>query len=192
MKLQQSIISIQKEVQKVIKDGKNPHHKSSYPTLESVLDTINDHLHKHDIGLVQYCDKLKTDDGVFVWVLASELWKDDEKLVYFMPLFGIQDSKNPMQALGSCITYSRRYFLMSFFKLAPTDDDAEALAKKKVQKMNFDATKMLDNFAKYDVRKEDIENTYGELRKLSDSAKEELRAIYQALVDGAKPSQFFN
>lgn len=186
--LWESILAIQKMVTKVTKDGQNPHHKSKYPTLESVLDTLAEPLEKNDV-IVNQITKWHPDAGS--WVLETCIRKGKEEFTFSKPLLGLSNARNEMQALGSAETYARRYALMSFFKLAPTDDDAETIRQKVVKKMAFDVVKVIENFAKFDVTKEMIEETYGEMRKMSERERDELRGIYQALVDGAKPSEFF-
>lgn len=123
--LKQAIFKVQGLVSKVHKDGKNPHHNSNYPTLESVLDALNGAMHEHGIVLTQYTEYTGTH---WVLVTAISLSTDpSETSKSETPLLGLEESKNKMQALGSAITYARRYSLLSLFKLAPTDDDAEAL-----------------------------------------------------------------
>jgi hypothetical protein len=122
--LKQAIFKIQGTVSKVHKDGENPYHNSSYPTLESVLDALNKAIHENGIVLTQF-----TEHKEYGWVLVTKISHSSdlsESSSSETPLFGIEESTNKMQALGSSITYARRYALMSLFKLAPTDDDAES------------------------------------------------------------------
>lgn len=122
MTLTEAIFNVQSEASKVFKDAKNPHHNSKFASLESVFDVINDHLHKHNLVIMQYTHHCGEH-----WLLTTEVTTADgkEQKIIQTPLLGIEGSKNPMQALGSAITYARRYSIMALFKLAPTDDDAE-------------------------------------------------------------------
>lgn len=124
MSIKESIFKIQKVVSTVHKDGSNPHHSSKYATLEMVLDVLNPQLLENNLILTQFTKHVD-----YGWVLVTEVSSSDGKDVWSTetPLLGLEDSKNKMQALGSAITYARRYSLMSLFKLAPTDDDANSV-----------------------------------------------------------------
>lgn len=119
--LTKAIFKVQAAVSKVAKDGNNPHTKSKFPTLEAVLDALNDVLQENQLVLTQFTEHKEA----VGWVLRTELSSQDgvEQVTTNTPLLGLEDSSNKMQALGSAITYARRYALMSLFKLAPTDDD---------------------------------------------------------------------
>lgn len=127
MTLAESIYNVQGRVSVVFKDAKNPHHNSKYASLESVLEVLNEPLHENKLILMQFTH---WDEANKMWLLSTELSTFDgkEKKIIETPLFGIEDSKNKMQALGSAMTYARRFALMSLFKLAPTDDDGEVLS----------------------------------------------------------------
>lgn len=136
MSLKEAIFKVQSAVTKVHKDGKNPHTKSGYATLEGVLDVLNQPLQDNDLIATQF-PQFK--DGQ--WVLNTTVClKDGKECESFdTPLLGLVDSKNPMQALGSALSYARRYSLMAYFKLAQTDDDGESLTivKEKSPAKNF-------------------------------------------------------
>jgi hypothetical protein len=122
MALGDVLFKIQGAIAKVEKDGENPHTKSGYPTLEGVLDVLNPQLQENNVVVTQF--------PVFVdaqWVLRTAVGHGSDSSTFDLPLLGVEGAKNPMQALGSAITYARRYALMSYFKLAPTDDDGAPL-----------------------------------------------------------------
>ena len=54
MSLNEAVRKIQSGVSKVHKDGKNPHTKSGYPTLEGVLDVLNPVLESNGAVVTQY------------------------------------------------------------------------------------------------------------------------------------------
>ena len=122
MALGDVLLKIQKAIAKVEKDGTNPHTKSGYPTLEAVLDVINPQLDEHGVGLRQF--------PVFAnqWCLRTKVSHGTDSDEFDVPLLGVEGAKNQMQALGSAITYARRYGLLGYFKLAPTDDDGNSSA----------------------------------------------------------------
>lgn len=118
MALADVLLKVQNAIAKVGRDGTNPHTKSGYPTLEAVLDVLNPQLEEHGITIKQHPAFTESQ-----WVLKTTVGAGSDSESFDMPLLGLQDAKNPMQALGSAITYARRYSLMAYFKLAPTDDD---------------------------------------------------------------------
>jgi len=137
-----------------MKDGNNPYFKSSYATLESVINAVN---HGADFGLsfsqtVNY-DLIRMDvektltnkEGTTQVTKSSELVKDihvtttifhhnDERtLTSKVPvLINSEDKDNP-QKLGSSITYAKRYGLQALYGLG-SDDDGNMATHKQLPK----------------------------------------------------------
>ena len=101
------------------KDSSNPHFKSRYADLSSVWDACRDALTAQGLAVVQSAGH---QDGALVvttmLVHTSGQWFRDAVMV---PV-----KESGPQALGSAITYGRRYTLAAFVGVAPEDDDAEA------------------------------------------------------------------
>ena len=113
----------QKENITVIKDGENPHFKSSYATLNEVLSKVKEPLNKLGILILQAPEAT----GLRTILLDTE---DDSKVECFMPYV----ETTTAQKLGSCNTYNRRYSLVTLLGLEDEDDDgnvASALVVKK-------------------------------------------------------------
>lgn len=114
-----ALVKAQKEMGSVIKNASNPHLKSKYADLGSVLEACQTALHSNGFAIVQPCGK--DDHGAYVeTVLAHESGESFASRVYLV--VGKQD----MQGVGSAITYARRYGLLGMAGLAPEDDDGEA------------------------------------------------------------------
>lgn len=114
-----ALVKAQKEMGAVIKNTVNPHLKSKYADLGSVLDACQNALHLNGFAVIQPCGK--DDHGAYVeTVLAHESGESFASRVYLV--VGKQD----MQGVGSAITYARRYGLLGMAGLAPEDDDGEA------------------------------------------------------------------
>jgi hypothetical protein len=69
-------------------------------------------------------------------IVCKVLWKDGTCVAESgCPLVGIHEQErgrlNPMQELGSAITYARRYTLLNCLCIACEDDDAQALSQSK-------------------------------------------------------------
>lgn len=102
----------------VVKNAKNPHLKSKYADLGSVMDACFDALHANGFAVMQPGGQ--DEYGPFVeTVFAHETGEMFRSKVYL--LIGKPD----MQGVGSAWTYARRYGLLGMAGLAPEDDDGE-------------------------------------------------------------------
>jgi hypothetical protein len=101
------------------KDAKNPHFKSSYATLASVIDAIREPLARNAIAVVQ----LPHTDGLVVSVETRLLHASGEWIATTSSA-AVKDGSP--QVVGSAITYLRRYGLQAVCGLAAEDDDGEA------------------------------------------------------------------
>lgn len=137
-----ALVKAQKEMGAVIKNASNPHLKSKYADLGSVLEACQTALHSNGFAIVQPCGK--DDHGAYVeTVLAHESGESFASRVYLV--VGKQD----MQGVGSAITYARRYGLLGMAGLAPEDDDGEATkAPKREAQPAFDPVAAHDRIAK--------------------------------------------
>jgi hypothetical protein len=109
------------EFARAAKDGTNPHLKNRYPTLAAIVDACDEALGRH--GLTYAQPVVQTDAGPAVKTVLMHL-DSGESIESHVPLVFSTDSKiNPMQALGSAITYARRYGLESMLGLMREDDD---------------------------------------------------------------------
>lgn len=113
----------QSELRGAVKDAANPFYKSKYADLASVWDACRDPLAKNELSIVQFPQA----EGAKVTVVtrlghASGQWIESE-----LSAHAKDDSP---QAVGSAITYLRRYSLQSVVGVAPEDDDGEAAQDK--------------------------------------------------------------
>ena len=113
-----ALAKAQRSLRNAPKDAVNPHFRSSYASLASILDTIREPLTAN--GLAQGQTAQPGENGRIVMVTrlmhgASDQWI--EGTVEAMP-----KDASP-QAVGSCITYLRRYGLAALIGIAAGDDD---------------------------------------------------------------------
>lgn len=102
------------------KDGTNPFFKSKYPTLNSVWEAAKDPLHENGLSLLQPIDIVGGQSVVKTIILHIS----GEKIESNCPI--VCAKQNDPQALGSAITYARRYSLASIMGImTEQDDDAE-------------------------------------------------------------------
>jgi hypothetical protein len=118
----------QGQVEGAKKDANNPHFRSKYADLASVWDAIRKPLSDNGLSVVQLL--VESPQG-FVTVRTILLHKSGQSLegTFSMP---VKDHSNP-QAIGSALTYARRYGLMALVGVAPEDDDGSAATSRAPQ-----------------------------------------------------------
>lgn len=114
-----------------VKDSKNPFFKSTYADLASVIEASRDALAKNGLCVIQTAKSGTTGVVRLVTTLAhsSGQWVKSELDV---PLV-----KNDPQAMGSAITYGRRYCHAAIVGLAQVDDDAESAMQRTPKKVEI-------------------------------------------------------
>lgn len=103
------------------KNAKNPHLRTRYADLDSVVDTIRPVLAAHGLCVVQgasFSDGLATIETRVIHGESGEWVSDCLSCPVGAPK-GVSDA----QALGSALTYLRRYSLLAMACVAPGDDD---------------------------------------------------------------------
>lgn len=114
-----ALLKAQKKIENATKDANNPHFKSKYATLESVLDAVKDVSNEMGIVIVQTGGK--DVEGHFIETkLIHESGEEISSKVYL-----VLDKQN-MQGMGSALTYARRYALAGLFAIGQEDDDGNA------------------------------------------------------------------
>lgn len=111
--LNTKLLAFQKEVGVISKDGKNPHFKSTYATLQNILSEVKPLLSKFNLIVVQPV----IDDKVYTIIIDSESGEESKSCI------SLPVGLTPQQ-LGSAITYYRRYLLAGTLALELDDDDA--------------------------------------------------------------------
>ena len=118
-----SLAAAQINMGKALKQSNNPHFRSKYADLGSVMDACLPALNEHGIAVIQPTSE--DEQGRFVETILIH-GESGEQLSCRVPLIV---SKNDMQGYGSAVTYARRYGLMAMAGIAPEDDDGNAAAK---------------------------------------------------------------
>jgi len=129
--LMQAIGQVQIEAGPVKKDGENPHFRSTYTTLDSVLAVLKPLWDKHGIVVTQAVTYLEYTGGIapLVPILTTVVHHAESGQWLSSPAQLVTDRAGP-QAMGSAITYMRRYSLKSIFAMEDTDDDAEGASNR--------------------------------------------------------------
>lgn len=115
-----AILKVQGSIDGVHKNAKNPHFRSSYATLENVIDTARPALQEAGIAFVQ-APGMVIDGSVEISTMLVHSSGEWMRSTLHVPL-----GKRDPQGVGSAITYGCRYSLMAMLGLPPTDDDGEA------------------------------------------------------------------
>ena len=118
-KLSSALLKAQKEITFAEKDGKNPHFKSNYATLESVIDAIKPPLNNNEILFTQF---FSDSESGFLCLTTRLIHAPTGE--YLQDTLKIPLIKNDPQSYGSAATYARRYALSAIVGLYQADDDA--------------------------------------------------------------------
>ena len=111
----------QMDLEGASKDRTNPHFKSQYATLESVLEAWYAVGPKNGLAVTQILVDAGDRQGILLRTVLMHSSGQAVDSLFFMPV-----PKPDPQGYGSAITYARRYALMALVGIAPVDDDAEA------------------------------------------------------------------
>jgi hypothetical protein len=120
-KLAAALAKAQGAMHGAMKDSKNPHFNSRYADLASIVDAAREPLAQNEISVVQNAGRPESGLVSMTTLLlhSSGEWLESDPLV-------VQAKDAGPQAVGSCLTYLRRYQLAAMVGIAPEDDDAEA------------------------------------------------------------------
>lgn len=122
-KLLEALAKAQSIMQGAIEDSQNPFFKSKYADLTSVWEACREPLTKNGLSVVQTIQII--DGGNCLVTILGHLSGQ-----WIKSVLPITPSKNDIQALGSAITYCRRYALSSLVGVCPIDDDGEQAMPK--------------------------------------------------------------
>lgn len=113
-----ALVEASEEIGGVVKGSNNPFFKSKYADLASIIELVKAPLEKQGIVILQ---PIRTDEHGNAYLETKLLHGSGEFISSFMPL----DISGKEQALGSRITYFRRYQLQSLLSIPAIDDDGE-------------------------------------------------------------------
>lgn len=97
----------------IVKDAKNPFFKSSYASLQNIQDAIREPLIECGLTISQHPEG----EHGLTTILMHESGEWIESHYIMTPV------KNDPQGIGSCITYQKRYALVSILNLSINDPD---------------------------------------------------------------------
>jgi len=119
-----ALAKAQGQIEGAKKDSANPFFKSTYADLASVWEACRKQLSDNGLSVIQCPEEAENGIAIETMLLhSSGQWKTGR---YVIPV-----AKNDAQAVGSAITYGRRYALAAMVGIAPEDDDGNAATKAK-------------------------------------------------------------
>lgn len=127
-----ALAKAQGEIKPAAKDSDNPHYKSRYADLASVVSACREPLAKHGLSIIQEPNTEKADGVVMVRTVSllmhvSGEWVECET--------AIPCSKADAHGIGSAATYGRRYGYAALVGVvADEDDDGNDAVGKKPEK----------------------------------------------------------
>jgi len=175
------------------KDATNPFFKSKYADFEDVVNAVRPSLLKYGLSFIQ----MPTVDNAAFFLVTRICHKSGEWIEAAYP---IKTAKEDAQALGSAVTYARRYALQSALGVVTSehDDDGNS-ASGKGDSVDYSVAskdvviKLIKSFEALYVSKAQLENY---VQQSSDAftmdAVEALRQIWSEIKTGkAKKSDYF-
>jgi hypothetical protein len=104
------------------KDSLNPHFKSKYADLASVIDAIREPLFKNGLAIVQ--ESITSSEGVSVW---TRILHNSGQWIETGPLT-IPMSKLDAHGVGSAGSYAKRYSILGALNVSALDSDDDGNA----------------------------------------------------------------
>ena len=177
--LAKSLVKAQAAMNHAAKDSKNPHFKSAYSSLASVIDAVRPALSGNGLAFVQ---KRKTAEGggAVETLLIHESGEQLSCGTLFIPA-----SKQDSQGCGSALAYAKRYSLQSALGIASADDDGEA-AVKSPPKPPIAVTIDMDFAVDEMAAQTDLEALKACFAKWYKSAPDSQKEVLKAMYDGIK------
>ena len=114
-----AFVKFQSEFKGMKPDSSNPFFKSTYISLDGILETARPILAKNGLAVIQEA----TGDGEYIFVKTKLIHESGEMIE--TEVLKMKPQKNDPQSMGSCITYSKRYQLAALLGICECiDDDA--------------------------------------------------------------------
>lgn len=117
-----ALAKAQAKIKPAIKDQDNPFFKSKYADLAAVWEVVREPLTSNGVTVIQ----IPTTDAAKVSVETVLLHSSGQ---YISGTLTVTAAQTTAQAIGSAITYLRRYALAAFCGVAQDDDDGNAATR---------------------------------------------------------------
>jgi hypothetical protein len=167
--LAKSLSKAQGEFNHAKKDTKNEYFKSSYADLASVIDAAKKPLADNGLSVCQICETTESNDIILETILMHASGE------FIGGKYPIRPVKTDPQAMGSAITYARRYAFSAITGIAADDDDGNAASQYKQstavnhQKELLSAKSLTELGLKWQTIPRELQHEYSDLKDLMKS-----------------------
>jgi hypothetical protein len=127
-KLAEALAKAQGVIEGAHKSSANPYFKSKYADLASVWDAIRKPLSENGLAVVQ--TGIPSVEADIISIETTLIHNSGE---FISGIMSAKLVKNDPQAVGSAVTYLRRYSLSAIVGVSPEDDDGESATQRKVE-----------------------------------------------------------
>ena len=121
-----ALVKVEAAIEDPVKEKSNPAFKSKYADLKGYLESARPVLAEHEIVVMQGGHKVSEGYELVTRLVHSS----GEWVEHGLPLVIDTNARNPMQSLGSALTYARRYGLASLLGMSSEDDDGHAAGRR--------------------------------------------------------------
>lgn len=190
MKTSESIVKISAALAKAQahiggaeKSSVNPFHKSKYATLADVIAACKEALCQQGVSVLQLVSN--NEAGAFT-MTTTLLHESGENISTTMVLPIPVQKANDVQAMGSAVTYCRRYQLQALLNIPAVDDDGEFARKAFSDEKPEEKAKESELKAKKNWRSlviTGIKNPEFKGRKLGDLTKEQIDKLISMIEE---------
>lgn len=134
MNLYQKLLEIQKQVDTIIKDGKNTSDKYDFASDENVLDIFRPLMDTNNLLLIPKMESAKLTEGVtrsgtarfMTEINFNMVWVDvDSGETLEVPWYAQGVDLAGEKGVGKAASYAEKYFLLKFFHVATKKDDPD-------------------------------------------------------------------
>ncbi len=119
-----ALVLVQGQMEAAQKEKSNPAFRSRYADLGNCWDAVRDALQANSVAVLQF--PRKADPG-YVGMYTALVYGPTGEVFGYEYSVPLKDPTNP-QAMGSAITYARRYALCSVLGISVEDDDGNKAA----------------------------------------------------------------
>lgn len=119
-KLAVSLVKAQAAIGAAKKSSANPFFKSNYSSLAEVIETVKEPLNKNGLSFLQVVNKD---------VVETVILHESGEFISGKTSIVVSKASDP-QAMGSAITYAKRYGLQALLGVPSEDDDGNAASGK--------------------------------------------------------------
>jgi hypothetical protein len=156
------------------KDGKNPHYKSTYATLSSIINAANKPLSDNNLSIMQELSEITDNQMIKVTTRLNHTSGEYYELVTPAPL-----KNKDIHVLMSTFTYCRRNAISAMLNIPVEDDDGNKSHDAKAEKIVVDLEPMLIKISE-SMDNDSLEAVAKEIRnaELPTNAKAKLRKAW--------------